>query len=258
MKQRSIRALLGLIISLTTFSMYGQISIYAGFKGGICIPNLSAGSNNQNPLSNGYSSRTGGDFGVMATFQFNKWLAFQPEIMYSQEGGKHNGLQAIPDPYGPVPPYFYANFKNTAKLNYLLVPLTARFDFRLQKKLNLYFNAGGFAGFLLSAKTVIKGNSYIYADEQGQQPVTPSAQSFDSTDNITSSVHKVNVGVIGAVGFSYQFDFGKIFIEGGGNYGVINIQKFKEDGKNYSGAATIHLGYLHAIRYKKYKKKTME
>ena len=69
----------------------GQTTIYAGFKGGISIPNLTAGSNNQNPLSDGYSSRTGGDFGLLATFQFNKWIAFQPEIIYSEQGCKVNG-----------------------------------------------------------------------------------------------------------------------------------------------------------------------
>lgn len=251
MKQRSLPALLALIISINTFSASGQINIYVGFKGGICIPNLSAGSGNENPLSNGYSSRTGGDFGILATGQFNKWLALQSEIIYSQQGGKHDGLQAIPNPFGSIPPYFYANFKNTAKLNYLQVPVMARFDFRLQKKFNLYANAGAFAGFLLAAKSVSSGSSFIYADETGQQPVTPSAQSFDSTVDIKSSVHKFNAGVIGAIGLSYQFGFGKIFIEGGGNYGFINIQKFKEDGSNYSGAATIHVGYLHALHNKK-------
>ena len=247
MKQQSMGALLALVICVSTFDVCGQINVYIGVKGGICIPNLSAGSNNENPLSNGYSSRTGSDFGVLATLQFSKWLSLQPEIIYSQQGGKHNGLQAIPNPYGSVPPYFYADFKNTAKLNYLQVPIMARFDFRLQKKLNLYANAGGFTGFLLSAKSVSNGSSFIYADEAGKQPVTPSAQSFDSTSDIKSSVHKFNAGVIGAIGFSYQFASGKIFIEGGGNYGFINIQKFKEDGKNYSGAATIHIGYLYRL-----------
>jgi hypothetical protein len=248
MKRQSLSALLAIIICVSTFPVCGQVNINVGFKGGICIPNLSAGYNNQNPLSNGYSSRTGGDFGVLATGQFNKWLAFQAEIMYSQQGGKHNGLQAIPNPYGSVPQYFYANFKNTAKLNYLQIPLMARFDFRLQKKLNLYANTGAFAGFLLSAKSVSSGSSYIYADKTGQQPVSPSARSFDSTVDIKSSIHKFNAGVIGAIGLSYQFHFGKIFIEGGGYYGFINIQKYKADGTNYSGAATIHLGYLYALQ----------
>jgi hypothetical protein len=247
MKQQLRFIFLCIIICFGVFSLQAQIKTYVGVKGGICIPNLSAGSNNQNPLSNGYSSRTGADFGVLAILQFNKWLAFQPEIIYSQQGGKHNGLQAIPNPYGSMPPYFYADFKNTAKLNYLLVPLMARFDITLQKKLNLFFNAGGFAGFLLSAKSVSKGSSIIYADDKATQPVSPSAQSFDSTEDIKGSINKFNVGVIGAVGLSYESGFGKIFIEGGGNYGFINIQKFKEDGTNYSGAATIHIGYLHSL-----------
>ena len=237
-----------LIIHAAAFNAYGQINVYVGFKGGLCIPNLSAGSDNKNPLSNGYSSRTGGDFGILAICQFNQWLAFQPEIIYSQQGGKHNGLQAITNPYGSVPPYFYADFKNTAKLNYLQVPLMARFDFRLQRKLDLFANAGGFAEFLLSAKSISTGTSYIYSDPTGHQPVSPSAQSFDSTDDIKGSIHKFNAGVIGAIGLSYQFNFGKIFIEGGGNYGFINIQKYIADGRNYAGAATIHLGYLHSLR----------
>ena len=248
MKQQSLTALLALIICVSTFSVCGQINIYLGFKGGICIPNLSAGYNNQNPLSNGYSSHLGGDFGILATGQLNKRLALQSEIMYSQEGGKHNGLQAIANPFGPDPPYLYANFKNSAKLNYLQVPLMARFDFRLQKNFNLFANAGGFAAYLLSAKSVTRGNSYIYSDNSGQHAVSPSAQSFDATEDIKNSIHKFNAGVIGAIGLSYEFYFGKIFIEGGGNFGFINIQKYKADGTNYSGAATIHLGYLYPIQ----------
>ena len=248
MKQQSLPALLALIICVNTFCVCGQINIYAGFKGGICIPNLSAGSDNQNPLLNGYRSRTGGDFGVLATGQFNKWLALQFEIMYSQQGGKHNGLQAIANPIEPVPPYRYANFKNTAKLNYLQFPLMARFDFNLQKNLNIYANAGGFAAFLLSAKRVSSGNSYIYADEKGQQPVSPSAQSFDAKEDIKKSIHNFNAGVIGAIGLSYEMHFGKIFIECGGNYGFINIQRYLAEGTNYSGSATIHLGYLYPLQ----------
>src|SRR4051812_35567323 len=114
MKQRSLRALLTLITCVSALAVCGQINIYVGVKGGISIHNLSEGYKNQNPLSNGYSSRTGADFGILATCQFTKWLAFQPEIIYSQQGGKHNGLQAIPNSSGSGPPYFYANFKNTA------------------------------------------------------------------------------------------------------------------------------------------------
>jgi hypothetical protein len=237
-------------LSLTSAS-FGQKNIFIGAKGGISIPNLTAGSDNQNPLSNGFSSRLGADFGVLAEFPINKWFSIQPEIDYSAQGGKHNGLQAVPDPYSSTPPYFYANFKNDARLNYLLIPVTAKFNFGLSAKFNLYINAGFFAGFLLSAKTVSTGSSYLYEDPAGQQPVSPGAESFDTTQNIKSSVNTFNFGVIGALGISYDFGPGKIFIEGGGNYGFINIQKYAADGKNYTGAATVHIGYEYALVCKK-------
>jgi hypothetical protein len=236
---------------ILTSTAFGQNNIFIGAKGGISIPNLTAGSNNQNPLSNGFSSRLGADFGIFAEFPINKWFSIQPEIDYSAQGGKHNGLQAVPDPYSSTPPYFYANFKNDARLNYLLIPVTAKFNFSLSPKFKLYINAGFFAGFLLSAKTVSTGSSYLYEDPAGQQPVSPGTESFDTTQNIKSSVNSFNVGVIGAVGISYETGPGKIFIEGGGNYGFINIQKYAADGTNYAGAATIHIGYEYALICKK-------
>jgi hypothetical protein len=238
-------------ICLTTISVFSQHSIFLGAKGGISIPNLTSGAGNQNPLSNGYSSRLGADFGIFNEFPITHWLSVQTELDYSAQGGKHNGLQAIPNPFGSMPQYLYANFKNAAKLNYLLVPITARFNFSLTQKLQLYVNAGMFAGFLLTAKTVSSGSSYVYADAAGQQPVSPSAESFDNTQDIKSSVHTVNVGFIGALGLSCAVAGGKIFVEGGGNYGFINIQKYAEDGKNYTGAATIHIGYAYALICKK-------
>jgi len=39
-----------LIMHATVFNAYGQINVYVGFKGGLCIPNLSAGSDNKNQL----------------------------------------------------------------------------------------------------------------------------------------------------------------------------------------------------------------
>jgi hypothetical protein len=46
---------------------------------------------------------------------------------------------------------------------------------------------------------------------------------------------------------NYKINRSKIFIEGGGNYGFLNIQKGTENGKNNTGAATINIGYAHNI-----------
>lgn len=234
-------------------SAYAQHSFYLGVQGGISIPDLKAGSDNQNPLANGYSSRLGADFGVIAVLPVKNNFSIETGVDYSEQGGKHNGLQALSNPYGNTPEFFYASFNNSAHLNYLLIPVMARFDFDLSKKLKLYVQAGGFAGFLLSAKSVTSGSSYLYADSLGQEqlPNQPGESSFDTTTSIKSSINSFNAGVIGAVGLTYDMGKGKLFIEGGGNYGIINIQKYAVDGSNYSGAAVIHVGYLYAFECKK-------
>jgi hypothetical protein len=70
-------------------------------------------------------------------------------------------------PPGQAPPYLYADYKSEAKLNYLMIPLLAKFGLN------------------------------------------------------------------------------NIFIEGGGNYGFLNIQKGSQNGKNNTGAATAVVGYSH-------------
>ena len=40
-----------------------------GIRGGISIPDLTAGTGNQNPLNTGYGSRSGPDAGVFAEFK---------------------------------------------------------------------------------------------------------------------------------------------------------------------------------------------
>jgi hypothetical protein len=71
-------------------------------------------------------------------------------------------------PPGEVPQYLYANYKSEAKLNYLMIPVLAKFEWNLsQSPLNLYFEAGPFVSFLLSAKQETRGESQFFTDPQG-------------------------------------------------------------------------------------------
>ncbi|MGZ3833046.1 MAG: outer membrane beta-barrel protein, partial [Mucilaginibacter sp.] len=104
-------------------------NFYLGVRGGISIPNLTAGGSNQNPLNTGYSSRLGPDAGAFAEFKFSNLFSLQPMIEYSSQGGKKNGMQAFPTPAQfaaffdprPAPTYLYANY------NYPKVYLRRRF-----------------------------------------------------------------------------------------------------------------------------------
>jgi hypothetical protein len=250
---KSISPLL-LIIWLFSSHMAEAQQFALGVRGGISIPNLTSGSNNQNPLNTGYGSRLGPDAGIFAEYKFSDLFSLQGMAEYSSQGGKKNGLQAFTTPSelvsmyppGQAPPYLYANYKSEAKLNYLIVPLLAKFGWNFKTSpWRIYVDAGPFAGLLLSAKQVTSGNSPFYSDPAGQQPLPGGSHSFDNTENIKGQLHRANVGVEGNVGLSYSFGPNSIFVEGGGNYGFRNIQKGTRNGKNNTGAATAVIGYCY-------------
>ena len=227
-----------------------------GLRGGISIPNLTSSGNEQNPLNTGYSSRLGPEFSVFAEFKISELFSIEPMIEYSSQGGKKNGLQAfpLPDglssmfPPGEVPTYLYANFNSEAKLNYLMIPILAKFGHTFnQSPWRIYADAGPFVGFLLSAKQVTSGESEIYLDPGGTQSFPVGSQSFNNTQDIKDQLNTTNFGVEGNIGLNYAFGQNNLFIEFGGNYGFLNIQKGTADGKNNTGAATIVLGYAYWI-----------
>lgn len=228
-----------------------QTTIDFGIKGGLSIPSLTAGGSD-NPINTGYSSRTGPAFAFHAEFHLSKQFSIQPELQYCAEGGKKNGNQAfsVPDefkpmfPPGQVPDYLYADYKSEAKFNYLILPVLAKYHFVLKNNWDIYISAGPFVSMLISAKNVTSGNSPIYLDPQHTQPVLP-AQSFDRTQDIKDDLHKFNTGIAGHLGVAYHFGKSQVFIEGGGNYGFISIQKDEVNGKNKTGAAVVMLGYAY-------------
>jgi hypothetical protein len=243
----------------------GSINVHAqdfalGARGGISIPNLSAGGSNETPLNTGYSSRQGADGGIFAEFKFSQLFSLEPMIEYSAQGGKKDGMQALTTPSalaamypaGQAPQYLYANYKSEAKLNYLMIPVLAKFGWNFGKSpWRIYADVGPFAGFLLSAKQVTSGQSQLYLDAAGQEPLPTGEQSFNNTENIKSQLQSVNVGIEGNVGLNYRFGPNSVFIEGGGNYGFLNIQKGSENGKNNTGAATGVVGYSYWLHQHK-------
>jgi hypothetical protein len=227
-----------------------------GVRGGISIPNLTAGGSEENPLNSNYSSRQGPDFGLFAEFKVSNLFSIEPMVQYSSQGGKKDGLQAFPTPAAAAgyyqqqgqtaPTYLYANYNSQAKLNYRMIPVLAKFGWNFSKSSpwRVYVDAGPFVGFLLNAHQVTSGSSEFYADAGGTQPLTAfGTQNFDNNQNIKSQLNTTNFGVEGNLGFAYKIGAGDLFIEGGGNYGFLNIQKGTANGKNNTGAATADIGY---------------
>lgn len=238
------------VLMLLGNQCFAQKSMAFGFKAGLSIPNLTSGTKN-NPISSGYGSRLDADVAIHAEFYLLKRFSIQPQLEYSSQGGKKNGVQAfaVPSemlsqfPPGEVPAYLYATYKSEARINYLLLPVLAKYYFINRKSWNAYGAAGPFVSLLLSAKNITRGSSNVYLDEQESQPITSEPQSFDSDENVRKDLHPFNTGISGFLGISYKLSEGSLFIEGGGNFGWVDIQKDKTNGSNKTGAAAITLGY---------------
>src|SRR5690348_8182474 len=81
-----------LLIDHLCFSQSGNFSL--GVKAGVAIPNLKASGNN--PVSEGWSSRLGPYAGAVAALRLNERFSLRAELNYASQGGKKNGVQAIP------------------------------------------------------------------------------------------------------------------------------------------------------------------
>lgn len=239
---------------------------YAGIKSGFGIPSLTA-SGVSTPLSEGFASRLGYYGGLVSELRTGDHFGIRAEVNFSSQGGRRDGLQAMPllgmlEPLWQMLPQFgfhvdgfmYADIESRAILNYIEVPVMAKYRFHISRKIDFYLQAGPYAGFLMNAKLVTAGKSHIYADSNGMYSVDQILQlasqdpigevSFDHTENITPEIHKFNLGGQGAAGFGMKMRSGELFLEGGGNYGFLKIQKDEANGTNNTGAGTVTLGYL--------------
>src|ERR1017187_516148 len=130
---KKIHQVLWIVAALLLGSPLDAQSISFGLKGGISIPSLEAGGSANNPLSKGYRSSFGPDAALLATWHFSDLFSVQPELEYSTQGARRNGLQAFPVP-ASYAAYFnpgtilYANFKAAVKLSYIMLPVLAKFQ----------------------------------------------------------------------------------------------------------------------------------
>jgi hypothetical protein len=221
---------------------------WLGLKGGLSIPDLSGGNGNQ--LSSDYTSRLAANFGLLSEYKVERHFSIQVELNYAGQGGKRDGMQPItnlpPSLASMVPPgsYLYANFDNKAVLDYLELPVLAKFTWG--RVSGFYLDFGAYFGYLLKATEKTSGTSEIYADPHGQETVDPQPTSFDGSTDITSDIHRFNVGVTGGGGLFCHIDRNdQLFVDARFEYGLLNIQKYSADGSNNTGNLLLSLGYAH-------------
>jgi hypothetical protein len=240
------------LIMAQRFHGKSESGFEAGVFGGLNTPKLAGGGGN--PLSEGWSSRTGVAFGLTFTWNTSQHFALGGDVYYSSEGGQRNGMQALDGSSltSQVPPgtYFYADYNNESILNYINVPILAKYYFPLNRSSRLYLNFGPYVGFLLNARQITSGSSVVYADAEGTQPISYDPQTgqtvpvpFDADTDITDQINSLNFGLTGGAGITQKLGIGEIILNLRGAYGLTNLQKYSQDGNNHTGNLLISLGY---------------
>lgn len=250
MKKLSVILTTLIILTASSFAqkpvITGKSKFSAGVFGGINLPRLSGG--NDNELSRDYTSRSGAAFGVSLSVYLGSNFFLRLDGLYSSEGGKRNGIQAFDastiNPLAPAGNYFYAIYDNESILNYFEMPLLIKYNFPLNKSSKFFLDFGPYVGFLLNAKQETKGSSLIFADREQTVVISPVAQSFDANTDITNDINTTNFGLTGGGGVSTRVgSAGEVFIDIRGAYGLTTIQKEKQNGSSHTGNLLVDLGY---------------
>ncbi len=223
-----------------------------GLKGGLSLPKLASGSGGT-AVNTGYKSISGPDFAVFADYSLSKKYSLEVSLECSTQGGKKTGLQTIPAsdfgqyfPPGSDIQYLYANFTSTVRLQYLMLPVLLKYtmDLGASGRWKLYGAGGVFGALLVKGTGSTSGTSKVYLDPEMMQPLRPEAVTFDSTGDIRNQLQHGNFGIEGNVGLLYQMQQLSFFLEGGGNYGFINVQKHSQNGVNHTGALVFRIGLI--------------
>ncbi len=252
-------SLLTLVLFSNSLFAQDDKETHIGFKGGISIPKLSGSDNNE--LSRDYKSRVAPNFGVFFEFDVAKKTSLQFEVNYAGQGGKRNGIQPVSQSIPGLPPlpngaFYYANFKNEAKLNYLEIPALVKYRFRSKEKTGIYINGGVYYGHLLNATTVTSGSSTLFLDRDGRIPLllppanTPfPAIPFDAKTDIKNDVNKNNFGVTGGGGIEIPHGKNYFVIDARVSYGFLAIQKDTlRNGNSKTGNLVISFGYAFGFK----------
>lgn len=227
--------------------------IKIGVKGGISLPKLTADTDNI--YSRDFKSFTAFEAGVFANYGFSELLSLQVELNYTIKGGERKGNQPVPAAQLPasimLPPgsVVYADFENKSVLEYIEIPVLAKFTFGDDWK--FFGNIGPYAGFLIGATQKTSGSSDLIADIPGvgDTPVfLPEPVSFDAETDVKDDIKNFNFGGIVGVGVIKNLGANsEVFFEARGTYGFIAIQEDETFGKSKIGSFVFSLGYAYKL-----------
>ncbi|HEV2180292.1 MAG TPA: porin family protein [Gemmatimonadaceae bacterium] len=138
----------------------------------------------------GVSNRTGFQAGLFLTLHMNQAWSIEPEALYTQEGATASG--------------------ETAKMNYLQVPVLLRWDVMAKSPMHPFFMAGPAAAFQVGCDLSASGQT-ASCDDLSQSGQSPQKKTFDVL-GVAGAGLGFNVGATQmSVGARYSYGFSDAF-----------------------------------------------
>jgi len=249
-----------------------KVPIKIGAKVGYSLGKLT--SSNENIYTVDYESVSGVDFGFTVEFQLNDLISIQPEVNFTQRGGKRIGMQPvfateltnqlnqflpfIGKPIITADNPLYAKYESESDLKYLEVPVLIKFgwgdDFRF------YGEIGPYVGILLCATQETQGQSQFYfgssetnpvivPNPSGNPPLVPlPSQSLNASTKIKENLSTVNFGGIIGLGVIKKInDKSEIYVDARASYGFNAIQLQDTYGESNIGGVIFSIGYAYSL-----------
>ena len=193
-KYKVHQLILGLLILTQCFTLYSQnmsTTPTFGLKGGVLLSTITG-----DEAIDQYAKKMGLQLGVTGAYYFHPMLSVRGELNYESKGGK------------------FTNHDLKTNLHYATLPVYLKFNFT--KDPEIYIYAGGYASYLIAAKT--KGTYEIII---GDDYITESIN-----EDILKNLNKFDAGMVVGAGVQGRFSrWLDIFLDLRYTKGFMNLDK---------------------------------
>jgi len=227
-KARFVTAVMVAAVSLIAANAFAQDHQFRlGVTAGLESSKLSSsGSEWGMTIRADTDSKAGFKFGIVGEYSFNENFAVAPELVFTQRGGKRERSSSGGDWQGNS-----YSYKSSININYLQIPINAKFSYPINEDFKMFGFAGPYFAFALSGKTT---NEMNWTDDYGER------RSEKTENDLMDEIKRLDFGLNFGAGAEYKNIFVRVQYDLGGN--IVKDAKGDENASNRNFGVSV--GYM--------------
>lgn len=220
---------------LFCFGLSANAQFSFGFRGGVNWTSVDV-DKNPSTFSSTYSLIVAPQLAGVIRYQSTKLVAFQIEPSYVGRGFAAKTKYALMADE--------VSRTETMRINYLELPILGKFLIPISGKFSSFVMVGPYAGYAISGTRTIR-NEYLPTTAPDPLLITPDGTS--DIDFSKSSINRFDLGLVAAVGLSFDMSNGHFFMDARFSKGFLNTQSGRTNQTNFNYALGLGLGYAYGL-----------